>query len=57
MEHAIEPLLERTAVTERVTDEILRYAEHFGQPLMLAFAVRVALELRDKGLLADDEAV
>lgn len=42
------------AITVQVTDALLDYAEHFGQPMMLAFATRVALVLRDKGLLARD---
>jgi hypothetical protein len=41
-------------VTDRVTDAILRYATHCGQPLTVRFAVQVAQELADKGLLADD---
>ena len=41
-------------ITDQVTNEILCYARSFGQPLYLSFAVRVALVLQDRGLLADE---
>lgn len=47
------PLLEQSAITEQVTHEILTSAEEYGQPLFLAFAVRVAQSLQERGLLAD----
>jgi hypothetical protein len=51
---ALAPLAESTtAVTAQAADEILAYAQDFGQPMVPAFATQISLELRDRGLLVD----